>query len=595
MKKRALTLSQQTFLLITLPISLMVLLIIALAVIEIQAEEDTARTARLLASANRSNHLIRQVYNMIMVTSGMSHNINTLRVSVKQAKDDIALLEGELTDDGEKVALRQAKLGLSEANALIDQYTEQMFSLTPDLEQKAQMIKAKTSIYTKLALVADVAQKKQAEQALIDPKIQDDFENRLGALIVAGAVLSVLVATIAAVALTIDVTRGLAMLSQNSIRLAIGAPFQTAVINNSAIADLDSAFRSMAIKLKNRKEQVAAILNNASDVICSIDLQGRFTHVNPAAREVLGKSPEQLLLTHYIDLIPVENAVSTLEYMAQAAAGQATTFETRMRTDEGKVIDVSWSARFSQPEQSIFCVIHDISERKQAERTKKDILAMVTHDLRTPLTNISHAIELFAYGQFGPLTASGTKLLRAASRSVERMTTLINDLLDMEKIQAGGFVLQLEPTYVADLFEQSVSALTLLAAEKQVKLDFTPTPLLVKVDRDRIEQVLINLLTNAIKFSQAASTVSLQAEYDSEQWVKISVMDQGRGIPPDMIDSIFQRFKQVRSDDSGAGLGLGLAICREFVEMHGGAIKVASVEGQGSTFSFTVPLCRQSD
>lgn len=595
MKKRALTLGQQTYLLITLPISLMVLLIIALAVIEIQAEEDTARTARLLASANHSNHLIRQVYNMIMVTSGMSHNINTLRVSVQQAKHDIDLLEGDLTDDAERVALRQAKLGLNEANALIDQYTDLMFSLTPDLEQKAQMIKAKTSIYTKLALVADVAQKKQAEQALIDPKIQDDFENRLGALIVAGAVLSVLVATVAAVALTMDVTRGLAMLSQNSIRLAVGAPFEAIKINNSDIADLDNAFRSMAIKIKNRKEQVAAILNNASDVICSIDLQGRFTHVNPAAREVLGKSPEQLLLTHYIDLIPVENAVSTLEYMAQAAAGQAITFETRMRTDAGKIIDVSWSARFAQPEQSIFCVIHDISERKLAERTKKDILAMVTHDLRTPLTNISHAIELFVYGQFGQLTVSGTKLLRAATRSVERMTALINDLLDMEKIQAGGFVLQLEPTFVEDLFEQSVSALTLMAAEKQVKLDFTPTPLLVKVDRDRIEQVLINLLTNAIKFSQAASTVSLQAECDSEQWVKISVVDQGRGIPPDMIDSIFQRFKQVRSDDSGAGLGLGLAICREFVEMHGGAIKVASIEGQGSTFSFTVPLCHQSD
>lgn len=595
MKKRALTLGQQTYLLITLPISLMVLLIIALAVIEIQAEEDTARTARLLASANHSNHLIRQVYNMIMVTSGMSHNINTLRVSVQQAKHDIDLLEGDLTDDAERVALRQAKLGLNEANALIDQYTDLMFSLTPDLEQKAQMIKAKTSIYTKLALVADVAQKKQAEQALIDPKIQDDFENRLGALIVAGAVLSVLVATVAAVALTMDVTRGLAMLSQNSIRLAVGAPFEAIKINNSDIADLDNAFRSMAIKIKNRKEQVAAILNNASDVICSIDLQGRFTHVNPAAREVLGKSPEQLLLTHYIDLIPVENAVSTLEYMAQAAAGQAITFETRMRTDAGKIIDVSWSARFAQPEQSIFCVIHDISERKLAERTKKDILAMVTHDLRTPLTNISHAIELFVYGQFGQLTVSGTKLLRAATRSVERMTALINDLLDMEKIQAGGFVLQLEPTFVEDLFEQSVSALTLMAAEKQVKLDFTPTPLLVKVDRDRIEQVLINLLTNAIKFSQAASTVSLQAECDSERWVKISVVDQGRGIPPDMIDSIFQRFKQVRSDDSGAGLGLGLAICREFVEMHGGAIKVASIEGQGSTFSFTVPLCHQSD
>ena len=593
MKNRALSLSQQALLLITLPISVMVVLIMALAVVEFQAEEETARTAKLLASANLSNHLIRQVYNMVMVTSGVSRNYKDLTESVKHAKHDIELLEADLTDDAEKVALRQAKQGLSEANALIDQYTDQMFSLTPDLEQKNKMVAAKTSIYTKLALVADVAQKKQAEQALVDPEIQNDFEHKLGLIILAGAVVSVLVATVAAVVLTMDVTRGLAVLSQNSIRLAVGAPFEASKNNNSDIAQLDNDFGRMANKIKNRKEKEADILNNASDVICSIDLEGRFTHVNPAAKEVFGKTPEQLLRTHFVDIIPVDDAVKTLEFMAQVAKGTATSCETRIRTDAGKIIDVAWSARFSESEQSVFCVIHDISERKQAERTKKDILAMVTHDLRTPLTNISHAIELFACGQFGELTKSGAKLLRAATRSVERMATLINDLLDMEKIQAGGFVLKIEPTAVADLFEQSLSALALMAAERQVSLVSSPTQLFAHVDRDRIEQVLINLLTNAIKFSDPGTTVRLEADCLSESLVNISVVDQGRGIPASMIGSIFERFKQVRSDDSGSGLGLGLAICREFVQMHGGEISVQSIEGKGSTFSFTVPLCGQ--
>lgn len=278
--------------------------------------------------------------------------------------------------------------------------------------------------------------------------------------------------------------------------------------------------------------------------------------------------------------------------MSSAKSGETETqFESRIQQKDGDIIDVLWSIHWVESEKSFFCVGHDITARKEMERLKQKFMAMVSHDLRTPLATINNYLEMLSAGMFGELTERGEHLLKIAERNVNRMLCLINDLLDLEKAEFGGLKIDLSIQDLNDLLDQSVKTVANLAFRKQIRLDLMPTNLEIMVDNNRILQVLINLLSNAIKFSPNESTIKITAEkIDNMAIVKIS--DQGRGIPENMKETIFERFQQVEIADAAdqGGSGLGLAICKTLVELHGGKIKVENNVDKGSTFSFSIPL-----
>jgi signal transduction histidine kinase len=247
---------------------------------------------------------------------------------------------------------------------------------------------------------------------------------------------------------------------------------------------------------------------------------------------------------------------------------------------------------------------HDMADAlKEVDRLKKEILEMVSHDLRSPLTAIQSFITLLGTGHLGQLNPKGNELLEAADVSSVRMLRLINDLLDIEKLDDGKLQLDKAEVPLAELFDQSVQSLSALARDAEVTLVAAPTDLIVLVDGHRIVQVVVNLVSNALKFSPASTTVTVSAVIFSDQSagagdgpktngvVEIRIADQGRGIPQDKIDSIFNRFEQVQQSDSKVkgGSGLGLAICKALVELHDGQIGVESQEGKGSTFYFRIP------
>jgi signal transduction histidine kinase len=246
-------------------------------------------------------------------------------------------------------------------------------------------------------------------------------------------------------------------------------------------------------------------------------------------------------------------------------------------------------------------VFHDVADalaeadRKEAElaQLKREFVAMASHELRTPLTSIQGTLTLASEGVYGVIPAELKLRLSDSEASVDRLINLINDVLDIEKIQSGKLSFQTKQTPIQDLLAMSISSVSQFAAMNSVHIETDSSDCVVDVDRDRIVQVLINLLSNAVKFSPAGSTVHIRLA-DESDFLRISVHDSGPGIPPEYKEIIFDRFQQV--DAAGApkkaGSGLGLAISKAIVDQHGGTIGVTSTADTGSEFWFTLPKPR---
>lgn len=235
----------------------------------------------------------------------------------------------------------------------------------------------------------------------------------------------------------------------------------------------------------------------------------------------------------------------------------------------------------------------DITERFAAERAKDEFVAIVSHELRTPLTSIRGSLGLLESGLLGPLPENGQRMVEIAVKNSDRLVRLINDILDIERIESGQMELHQSSCEVAGLIERAVAELRPMADAAGVALEIGGERAVVLADADRVHQILTNLVSNAIKFSAPGTTVSVDAERVGAD-VEFRVRDEGRGIPPEHLESIFGRFQQVDSTDARekGGTGLGLAICRTIVERHNGLISAHSTVGEGSTFVFTLPAQR---
>ncbi|HEX9201805.1 MAG TPA: ATP-binding protein [Acidobacteriaceae bacterium] len=215
--------------------------------------------------------------------------------------------------------------------------------------------------------------------------------------------------------------------------------------------------------------------------------------------------------------------------------------------------------------------------RSDLDSVKDEFISTVSHELRTPLTSIRGALGLLSAGLLGNVDAKAQNLLRIASSNTERLIRLINDILDLERMESGRAPLKLRRSSIQDLAREAVDTMTTMAEGAGIHLELTcyapRDSIYFDADPDRILQVLTNLLSNAIKFSPAGSTVSVQIDSDLNS-VLLKVVDHGRGIPADKLEAVFDRFQQVESSDASkkGGTGLGLAICRSIIQQHGGAI-----------------------
>jgi len=223
---------------------------------------------------------------------------------------------------------------------------------------------------------------------------------------------------------------------------------------------------------------------------------------------------------------------------------------------------------------------------------KDEFISTVSHELRTPLTSLRAALGLVTGGALRSRPEKLHQMLEIALGNTDRLVRLVNDILDLERISSGKSELQLTLCSAEDLLQRAAGLQQAAAAKAEIRISTSARNVLVWADPDRILQTLTNLISNAIKFSPAGSQVDLTARPLDENEALIEIRDQGRGIPSDKLESIFERFQQVDASDSRAmgGTGLGLAICRSIVTQHGGRIWASSQPGAGTTFHFTLPV-----
>ena len=233
----------------------------------------------------------------------------------------------------------------------------------------------------------------------------------------------------------------------------------------------------------------------------------------------------------------------------------------------------------------------DITERHVVELMKQEFVASVSHELRTPLTSIRGSLELLADGAAGELPGTAHEIVAMAQRGSERLSRLVNDIIDIERLEAGSFRIEPTPQDIEPLVEATVSSLQALAEQGHVNLVVEQARGHALCDADRVVQALVNLVGNALKFTPPGGTVRINATPDDHE-VRFAINDEGRGIPPDELDAIFERFHQVSSADATrrAAPAWGSTITKSIVERHGGRIWVESEVGVGSTFWFTLPL-----
>jgi len=353
--------------------------------------------------------------------------------------------------------------------------------------------------------------------------------------------------------------------------------------------------------------QLAAIVESSDDAILSTSLNSQITSWNLGAEKIYGYSAGEVLgkTVTSVLLPPTEDGRSPTSENLQPQT-QLDYRKTQHRCKDGRLIDVFLTmSPVKDPTGNIVgasMIARDISDRTAIERMKDEFISTVSHELRTPLTSLRGSLGLLLTGKMGDLTDKGHRMLEIAVNNSDRLIRLINDILDLERLESDKVTLYQQSCNVADLLRQATDMMQPMADKAGVTLLSSSVSVDLYADPDRLIQVLTNLLSNAIKFSAAGSTVWLTAEIQLAAGVQgnsanppmllITVKDQGRGIPPEKLESIFERFQQVDASDARqkGGTGLGLAICRSIVRQHSGTIWVESRLGQGSSFYLALPM-----
>jgi PAS domain S-box-containing protein len=353
--------------------------------------------------------------------------------------------------------------------------------------------------------------------------------------------------------------------------------------------------RGRAEELSRRQE---VLLDSVADGICGLDRDGQVSFANPAAARMLGTEPDNLTgkKVHEIlhgSALPGHTCGEDCMLRRNASLPRATAGEDNLFRADGSSFPAEY-ALTPIPDQGRFSgsvlSFRDISQRYALDRLKDEFISTVSHELRTPLTSIRGALGLLSSGILSEVSEKAANLLRIALTNSDRLVRLINDILDLERIQSGKQPLAFRTVQLHEIVSQAIDGMQPVADAAGVQLFHDTTLVELSADPDRLLQVLTNLLSNAVKFSPSGASVSVMLR-PGVTGVTLSVIDHGRGIPADKLEAVFDRFQQVDASDARqkGGSGLGLAICRSIVLQHSGRIWAERNPVRGSTFRVFLP------
>lgn len=723
-----LTLAQKGLVLVGVPLLFELAFVGMLTAMLYHAEQEANRLANSKAIITKTNSLSKLVVEAGAALAGYSVNHDpSYQDHYELATEQIPQEMTELMVLAKDTPRQSNSLNQIQATLTNGLYLIRRIKTELDKNQKTD----NSQMFAELQKLTDSLQKELNRFALEErkiekssPQVEQRSRTMINTMLWAGTALNVLLSLLMAHLFYTGITGRLMVLIDNAIKLAKSETLNPPIAGTDEVAYLDKVFHEMATALAEATRKERSVIEHALDVICSIDDNGKFMAVSPASVKVWGYQPEELIGRRFTELILTEDIESTLDCTRRIMIEHLLLpFENRVMRKDGTLVDILWSAYWSSAEQSMFCVAHDITDRKLAEnmlkeselktrsiiegmpvglviisneglielvnpqmekmfelkekeligrniselfpkadeftpsnfkagaylkllgkvrefnakrnsaeifpaeitftsfnttdgtklllnvldvterhsmeKLKREFVTTVSHELRTPLTSIRGSLTLLAVGALGPMAEQAMKATKIAERNALRLANLINDLLDIEKLEAGKMEMVFEKTSISSVLERSLESVKSYAEQYGIKFETEAHgDFLVSGDEDRLVQVVVNLLSNACKYSPKDESVCIRvAMADESQFVQVTISDKGRGIPTEILPKMFERFQQVEIADAKrkGGSGLGLAICKAIIEQHNGKIGVDSELGRGSSFWFCLPAIDHPD
>ena len=337
---------------------------------------------------------------------------------------------------------------------------------------------------------------------------------------------------------------------------------------------LSEALELSTRQLQDTEANFQRVIESSADGMVVIGANEMMCFVNPAAELLLGRTAAELIGK------PFEFSVA----VGKRTEATIRSSEQELRTAELRIVETLWEGKTAH-----LVTLHDITERKRTERMKDEFVSTVSHELRTPITSIKGVVTLMLNQALGDINDEQRDFLQTVSGDIDRLAELINNLLDLSKIEAGKMILMRQRVNLSDLIEHACRSHQAILGQRKIQRQLEPVPP-VYADASRMLQVLGNLLGNAVKFTADNGTITFHLYLEADL-VALTIADNGPGIAKEDQGRLFQKFEQVRQSwvERPRGTGLGLAICREIVDMHGGRIGVDSEPGHGTAFTFTLP------
>jgi PAS domain S-box-containing protein len=419
---------------------------------------------------------------------------------------------------------------------------------------------------------------------------------------------------LAVVFLTRDMSRRLAALTARAASLGDGHRVTGATAEGDEIAQVQQALEDTSQLLREREQLIAAQMREVNaaraelsqffdlsiDMLCIAGVDGRFRRVNPAWEGVLGWDAQTLVSQPFVDFVHPEDVERTIAETAALARGvDSVHFENRYRCKDGGYKWLSWKARADIELGVIYAAARDVTARRYSEqqlreaqeeaeranRAKSEFVSRMSHDMRTPLNAVLGFAQLL---EAESLTVEQQESVQLISRGGRHLLSLIDEVLDIARIEAGQLSLSPEPVVLTEVVQHALELIAQLAATREitVALEQSRTRLIVQADRQRLNQLLLNLLSNAIKYNRRGGSVRVTfGEGSTPQRVRVLVTDTGFGIAPDKLKRLFTPFERLGAEATGIeGTGLGLAVSRGLAAAMGGELGVTSEVGHGSTF-----------
>lgn len=398
--------------------------------------------------------------------------------------------------------------------------------------------------------------------------------------------------------------------SENELSIAMGSMITLyfVVLLQAAKQSFTTNIQNISMRIKNIQQQQSlnesehryeTLLETATDAFFLHDLNGKFINVNNQACLSLGYSKNELLKMSVADILVQTEEEKANNVWADLKEGDNIHLEGIHRRKNGTTfpVEASLGLIVIKDEPFLSVLARDVTERKRIDKMKNEFVSTVSHELRTPLTSIRGSLGLITGGALGELPTEAKEMLELASNNSERLLLLINDILDIQKIESGQLEMEFENFKIIPFLNHALEDNTAYAKQYGVKfvLETKPDDINIYADKARLMQVMANLLSNAAKFSIENGVVEVSVDLQHDDVVRISVNDHGIGIPKEFHSKVFDKFTQQDSSDTRkkGGTGLGLNISKAIVEKHGGHIGFTSTEGLGSTFYFEIPVNNQ--